>query len=257
MKKKNFFALLAQAGLALAAALLISIGLASCSKDKNKTEEDVIYMTTAMNVGDNFEFVFNEDDEPIVEGAEKLESNYYGLFLDIKYKLKAQNIAVKGTVTRLECPSCNITYLNANGTKGLEVLSCRNNPALSKLELNNSKLREIFCYSCDNLSKLELNNSKQLKYLDCSACKNLSNLDLRNCPRLSNLRCEGTKISGNNLSLPSKMGKSAGLLYFKTGSDTEQKLSSTQVAKIKDELNWNILYSPTNNGNWEEYPGED
>ena len=236
MKKKNFFAIFAQAGLALAAALLISTGLASCSKDKNKTEEDVIYMTTAMNVGDNFEFVFNEDDEPIVEGAEKLESNYYGLFLDIKYKLKAQNIAVKGTVTRLECPSCNITYLNANGTKGLEVLSCRNNPALSKLELN---------------------NSKQLKYLDCSACKNLSNLDLRNCPRLSNLRCEGTKISGNNLSLPSKMGKSAGLLYFKTGSDTEQKLSSTQVAKIKDELNWNILYSPTNNGNWEEYPGED
>ena len=63
MKKKNFFAIFTQAGLALAATLLISIGLASCSKDKNKTEEDVIYMTTAMNVGDNFELNFNEDDE--------------------------------------------------------------------------------------------------------------------------------------------------------------------------------------------------
>ena len=257
MKKKNFFAIFTQAGLALAAALLISIGLASCSKDKNKTEEDVIYMTTAMNVGDNFELNFNEDDEPIVEGAEKLESNYHSYNLSIKYKLKAQNIVVKGTITWLNHSGYNITYLNANGTKGLEELSCRYNPALSKLELNNSKLRTINCYNCENLSILELNNSKQLKHLGCSSCKNLSNLDLRNCPRLRSFRCEGTKISGNNLSLPSKMGKSAGLLYFKTGSDKEQKISSAIVKKMREDLGWNVLYCPGNNENWVEYPGED
>lgn len=52
--KTNFSALLAKAGLALAAALLISIGLASCSKNKNKTEQSFVHMIFSRAISRGF-----------------------------------------------------------------------------------------------------------------------------------------------------------------------------------------------------------
>ena len=257
MEKKNFFAIFAQAGLALAAALLISSGLASCSKDKNKAEEDFIYMTTNIGIGGNISLSFYRGDGPItISGAKELESSDLGGMVAIKYKVKAQNIAVKGIVTQFDCSNCDLTYLNVSGKKELKELYCNFNPALSKLEINNVRLIFLGCLGCESLTKLEAGKNKRLEYLDCSGCKELSELDLRNNSELKQLYCRGTKITGDALKLPQVKGDENGSLFFKYGSDTEQKLSPDQVTKIK-ELNWNVFYSPTNGVKWEEYPGED
>ena len=256
MKKKNFFAIFTQAGLALAAALLIGIGLASCSK--NKADEDVIYMTTNRAIEEQITLNFEKNDGPItVAGAEVLESSELGGMVAIKYKVKTQDIAVKGFVTQFDCSNCDLTYLNVRGKKELKELYCNFNPALSKLEINNVHLIYLGCLGCVCLTKLEAGKNKRLEYLDCSGCKELSELNLRNNSELKQLHCRGTKITGDALKLPQVKGNENGSLFFKYGSDTEQKLSPTQVTKIKDKLNWNVLYSPTNDGNWVEYPGED
>ena len=243
MKKKNFFSIFAQAGLALAATLLISIGLVSCSKDKNKEyskdknkeEEDAIYMTTNIAIEGEISLRFKKGDGPItISGAEMLKSLDLDDNVSIKYKVKAQNIAVKGFVTYFDCSDCDLTYLNVNG----------------------KNLKMLFCCICKSLKNLKINNNEALETLYCFDCEELSELDLRNNLKLKILYCHGTKITGDVLKLPEVKGNKKGSLFFKYGSDTEQKLSSAQVTKIK-ELNWNVFHSPKNDGTWVNYFGED
>ena len=106
MKKKNFFAHLAQTGLALAAAVLIGMGFMACNKEKNKPgpdpkKEGVITMTTDKNSEEDIALQFYKDDAPIVEGATKNgEETIDGDWKKQTYTLKAQNITIKGKGSR-------------------------------------------------------------------------------------------------------------------------------------------------------------
>ena len=219
MKKKNFFALLAQAGFALATALLISIGLASCSKDKNKVEEGVVYMTTELEKDKDFALAIDENDGPIfVEGAELLGSLKGGGWLQIFYKVSAKKLIVRGEFTKLHCNSCSLSYLDVSKKKDLKELYCEDN----------------------GLPNLDVSKNKQLRELDCTGC-GLSALDLRNNPKLTYLECHSTKITGENLKLPDVKGMGGGELRFKVSGDDNQKLSVKQVENIKN-LGWAVYY---------------
>ena len=148
MKKENIFALLAQAGFALAAALLISIGLASCSKDKNKTEEGVVYMTTEKEMNDFLNLNIDENDGPIfVEGAEVEASAKDEGWLKSRYKVSAKKLIVRGKFTRLDCSTCSLNYLDVSKKKDLKELRCLDN-GLQKLDVsNNPKLTHLECQS--------------------------------------------------------------------------------------------------------------
>ena len=200
MKKKNFFALLAQTGLAFAAALLISSGLASCSKDKNKNkmEDGVIYMATKFATENEIELCIGKDDKSIdVMGAEKTGSETTeGEWLKIKYKLTAQELAVKGDFTKFTCNNCGLNYLYVGKKKELTKLDCSQN----------------------KLTRLDLSQNKQLTHITCE--RNLISKD-------------------ENFILPNE-SVSGGKIYFKVSEDAlNQRLSQKKVTDIKA-LGWEI-----------------
>ena len=254
MKKKNIFAIFAQAGFALAAALLISIGLASCSKDKNKVEEDVVYMDTELEKDKDFVLAIDENDGPIfVEGAELIKSEKDGGWLQILYKVSAKKLIVRGEFTRLHCGDCSLSYLDVSKKKDLKELYCEDN-GLPNLDVSKNKQLEILhCYDNTDLSNLDVSKNPQLRELDCTGC-GLSALDLRNNPKLTYLECHSTKITGENLKLPDVKGIGGGVLRFKASRDDNQKLSVEQVGKIKN-LGWKVFFYK--DGSWQEYNGED
>ena len=220
MKKKNFFAHLAQTGLALAAAVLIGMGLMSCNKEKNKPgpdpkNEGVITMTTDKNSGDEITLEFDKDDAPVLEGATKKgEETINGDWKNQAYTIKAQNITIKGKVTRLDCSGCDLTSLDVSKSTKLTSLNCSNN-SLSALDVSkNTKLFYLFCY--------------------------------------------GNKLKAATLSLPDLKGKEQASLYFRHEKIKTQKLTRQQVEEIK-KLNWTVnrIFELGGNDVAGEYKGQD
>lgn len=239
MKKKNFLALLAQAGFALAAALLISIGLASCSKDKNKVEEDVIDIVTTTAIGGEIVLRVGKGEESliVVYGADKVNKPVAveGEWLKITYKLTKQSLSVKGKFTAFNCSFCSLTSLDVSKHKNLKNLVCSSNSALATLDVS---------------------NNKQLIHLDCSACK-LSKLDLSKNPKLKHLNCfSNDGLSGENaLEMPNVKSIGGGTLYFKSNFETKRKLSKTKVKTLKEDLGWEVFFYKDDS--WQAYDGED
>ena len=239
MKKKNFFALLAQAGFALAAALLISIGLASCSKDKNKVEEGVIDIVTTTDIGGEIVLRVGKGEESliVVDGADKVNKPVAveGEWLKITYKLTKQSLSVKGKFTAFNCSFCRLTSLDVSKHKNLKNLVCSSNSALGTLDVS---------------------NNKQLTHLDCSACA-LGTLDLSKNPKLKHLNCfSNSELSGDDsLKMPDVRGIGGGTLYFKANSETKRKLSQAKVKTLKEDLGWEVFFYK--DSRWQAYDGED
>lgn len=250
MKKKNFFAHLAKTGLALSAALLISLGLASCSK--NKKEECLIYMETDKKIDDSFRLAIGEDEGPLTVIGAELESSIKSGRLVMRYKLKAQKLVVKGNFTVFDCDDNSLTSLDLGANKGLKELWCSNNK-LQKLDLSNSKeLSEIRCNN-NILSELKTGNNKRLQSLRCQD-NELPGLDLSENTSLKELVCHGNKIPESGFKLPDVRNIGGGKLFFKTVADGE-KLSKTKVGELKNDFGWKVLWKP--GVEWVDYEGED
>ena len=218
MKKKNFFALLAQAGFALAAALLISIGLASCSKDKNKVEEGVIDIVTTTDIGGEIVLRVGKGEESliVVDGADKVNKPVAveGEWLKITYKLTKQSLSVKGKFTAFNCSFCRLTSLDVSKHKNLKNLVCSSNSALGTLDLSkNPKLKHLNCFSNSELS------------------------------------------GDDSLKMPDVRGIGGGTLYFKANSETKRKLSQAKVKTLKEDLGWEVFFYK--DSRWQAYDGED
>lgn len=110
-------------------------------------EDGVIYMATKFATENEIELCIGKDDKSIdVMGAEKTGSETTeGEWLKIKYKLTAQELAVKGDFTKFTCNNCGLNYLYVGKKKELTKLDCSQNK-LTRLDLSqNKQLTHITC----------------------------------------------------------------------------------------------------------------
>lgn len=290
MGKYIFSSALAQAGLAIAAALFISLGPVSCSKDKNKPKsaQSVITMTTSKDPEDIIMLKFGKYEAPNVEGAIKMEKLSDGT---IKYKLQSKDLIIRGNVTKFTCSKCQLTSLDVSNNPELTFLSCVDNSltdldvsknqmltfldcgknSLESLDLsNNPKLKMLNCndnnfktlditnyqnlVSCDcsrtNLESLRVNNTK-LGVLRCPE-NNLKSLDLSGAPKLQMLLCECNELNYDSLILPDRRGKTSPGLYYRADRPEEKNTEFTklQVKEVKVNKNWTVWHFVS--GRWKE-----
>ncbi|WP_155952891.1 leucine-rich repeat domain-containing protein [Prevotella sp. HUN102] len=229
MKVTRFCTNFAQTVYTLAMVMTINLMLAACSnddKDEAPPVPDGMVMTTAAPVGEEIQFLFAKDDEPLVKGATEVRREWEHMSLRT-YRVVTQTITITGRVTHLECYGIKLTRLDVRGNKHLKTLRCGYNL----------------------LTSLNVNGCVQLEYLDCSA-NQLTLLNASACTRLKAVTCFKNRLTYESVKLP-KVGN--GTLMFKNTKEGDtQKLTPTQVTELKKK-GWKVEQWRWNN---EDYPGE-
>lgn len=163
-------------------------------------QEYVIKMKTAHAVGEWMGFSIQSNNNPVeIIGAEYVNGDF---------KVTAQEIELRGKITRLDCSSNWLESIDVSGNPLLVELYCDNN-RLTDIKLGNQPNMTELYVGDNQLSTIDLSGLPALTSLSCYK-NNLTTLDLSKNKELLELVCRENSLSGTlDLSANSKLQKVA------------------------------------------------
>ncbi len=200
----------------------------------------------ADNWGDAFLSINEEDEEPeqvyrVLMTTNRKVGEYIGLNMqtngeDVEvtgaeyespgsFKLKSQNIEIKGKISKLECSSNDLTMLDVSQSPSLVELLCDDNsittlklgqlPALTRLYCGGNQIEsidltgiaELQDFSCwgNQLKELNLNNNAKMVSLICRDNKINGTLDLSNNAKINQVNCYNNELTFIKLATNSEL----------------------------------------------------
>ena len=171
--------------------------------------EGVITMTTTKAAGEKITLGIWASGNVSIEGVQELPRINSGW---PEYTLTSQTVIIRGDVTRLYCPSNQLTSLDVSGCSALTTLQCYENQltsldvsgctALTSLNCRYNQLTSLNVSGCTALTSLNCEYNKLTK-LDASGCSNLTTLqytgsgkvNLSGCKSLKSFSYEGSLFS--------------------------------------------------------------
>lgn len=184
-------------------------------------QECVIKMKTAHAIGEYMGFsIQSNGNEVDIIGAEYQKD-------DGSFKVTAQEVELRGKITRLDCSSNWLESIDVSGNNLLTELYCDNNrltditlgqqPNLKELYVGDNQLASIDLSGVPNLNmlsiyknpltSLDLSTNTKITELICRECQLEGTLDLSANPMLQKLGCYNNNISAIKIAPNSSLGK--------------------------------------------------
>lgn len=183
-------------------------------------QECVIKMKTAHAIGEYMGFsIQSNGNEVDIIGAEHQS--------DGSFKVTAQEVELRGKITRLDCSSNWLESIDVSGNNLLVELYCDNNrltditlgqqPNLKELYVGDNQLASIDLSGVPNLNmlsiyknpltSLDLSANTKITELICRECQLEGTLDLSVHPMLQKLGCYNNNLSAIKIAPNSSLGK--------------------------------------------------
>ncbi|HBE55749.1 MAG TPA: hypothetical protein DDW22_07130 [Prevotellaceae bacterium] len=164
----------------LMAALMLLCGNALHAQDY------VIKMKTAHAVGEWMGFSIQSNGDPVdIIGAE---------YVDGDFKVTAQEIELRGNITRLDCSSNWLESIDVSGDPLLVELYCDNN-RLTQVTLGNQPNLTDLYVGDNQLTSIDLSGLSALKSISCYK-NSLTTIDVSHNPNLKEIVCRENSLQG-------------------------------------------------------------
>lgn len=165
----------------LLAALMLLCGNALCAQDY------VIKMKTAHAVGEWLGFSIQSNGNPVdIVGAEPDGDGYF--------KVTAQEIELRGKITRLDCSNNWLESIDVSGNPLLIELYCDDN-LLTQVTLGNQPSLTDLYLGDNQLTSIDLSGLPVLSSISCFK-NNLTTIDLSHNPLLKEIVCRENSLQG-------------------------------------------------------------
>lgn len=226
--------------------------------EEDETPEQVyrVLMTTSRNIDEYIGLSMQTNGEDIeIVGAEYDSPG--------SFKIKSQNIEIKGKITKLDCYSNDLTMLDVSQEPELTELYCDDNK-IATLKLGNlSKMTRLYCGG-NQIGSIDLTQMPKLQDFSCWG-NSLTSLNLSKNAELVSLICRDNKISGTlDLNSNPKINQvncyNNEITFIKLAPNTELKHIELQRNNINGENMTNLMnslptYVPFPADEWDDYMG--